>query len=125
MLEKLDEWTVLGAVPNGPAFPLTVCRKKKGKMQTLRAIPTSTTLNFYTPLLPHSLPLTPVTSTHLNPVTCTEDQAIPHPIPTYTTAVERKLKVAMKIYFGMPNYNFYMLGKFAKALPSKIKIYLA
>ena len=54
--------------------------KKSVKMQTLRAISTSTTLDFYTPLLPHLLPLTPVTSTNLNPVTCTEAQAILHPI---------------------------------------------
>ena len=29
--EKLDEWTALEAVPNGPAFPLTICSKKKLK----------------------------------------------------------------------------------------------
>ena len=51
-------------------------------MQTLRPISTSTTLDFYTPLLPHSLSLTPVTSTHLNPPTCTEARAILHHIPT-------------------------------------------
>jgi len=75
---KLDEWTALGAVPNGPAFPLTVC-SKKCKMQSLRAISTRTILDFYTPLLPHSLPLTPVNNTHLNPVTCTEARAILDP----------------------------------------------
>ena len=43
-----------------------------------RAISTRKTLEFYTPLLRYSLPLTPVTSTHLNPVKCTEARAILH-----------------------------------------------
>ena len=76
--EKLDEWTALGAVPSGPAFPLTVCNKKC-KMQTLRAISTRTTLDFYTPLFRYSLPLTPVTSTHVTPVKCIEARAILDP----------------------------------------------
>ena len=66
------------AVPNGPDFPLTVCSKKY-KMQTLRAISTRTTLDFYTSHFRYSLPLTPVTSTHLNPVKCTEARALLHP----------------------------------------------
>ena len=56
LTSKLDEWTALGAVPNGPAFPLTVCCKRKCKMQKLRAISTRTTLVFYTPFtLTHCL----------------------------------------------------------------------
>jgi len=72
-------------------------------MQTLRAISTSTTLDFYTPLLPHSLPLTPVTSTNLNPVTCTEVQAILHPIPTNRHCRRKEVEGCSEFFFGKPN----------------------
>jgi len=71
--------------------------KKSVKMQTLRAISTSTTLDFYTPLLPHSLPLTPVT-----PPILTLLHALR--LKQYCIlSVGRKLKVAMKFFFEKPN----------------------
>ena len=85
-------------------------------MQTLRAISTRTSLDFYTLLFPHSLLLTQVTSTHFNPVTCTEARAILHPIPTNRHCRRKEVEGCNENVFWKANYNCYILVMFAKAL---------